>query len=350
VVRLTTALALVTLLLSGASGTPALADGGGGAGGGGPGKPDQGKVSGSLGTRLLEAPVKRRDDPRARVYIVDHVKPGTTFSRRIEIRNTSPKPQLVSTYPAASRIKDGAWLPEPGRQANELSSWITIDKPEFVAPPRSRTTIKATIAVPDDVKPGERYAVIWSSVASPKPGPTANVQLINRVGIRVYLDVGQGEERASDFEISDIRAGRTDDGHPRVRATVANTGGRALEVGGSLSLADGPAGQRTDPVRSRIVANLSPGDTASIDFVLDDELPDGPWGATLVLEGGKVRHTATATLTFPRMNGVWGLAADLDAPLPLALSVATGLAAVAALALVVTYRRTRRRPRFRGAA
>jgi hypothetical protein len=349
VARLTTALALFILLLSGAAGMPAFADGGGGGGDGG--HPTHGKTSGSVGTRLLEAPTKRRDDPRARVYIVDHVKPGTTFSRRIEIRNTSPKPQLVSNYPAASEIRDGGWLPASDREANELSSWITINKPELIAPPRSRTTIKATIAVPDDVKPGERYAVIWASVASPKPGPTGNVQLINRVGIRVYLDVGHGDEAPSDFQISNIRPGRTEDGRPRVKATVRNTGGRALEVGGTLSLSDGPAGQRVGPYRSQLVATLAPGDTAPLTFLLSEQLPDGPWKATLTVKGGKVKHTATATLTFPDTNGGWGLVADLDAPLPLAVTVTAALVCLAVLVLLaIAVRRSRHRLRLRGAA
>jgi hypothetical protein len=40
-------------------------------------------ADGLLGIRLLEAPVERRDDPRARLYVVDHVTPGTTITRRL---------------------------------------------------------------------------------------------------------------------------------------------------------------------------------------------------------------------------------------------------------------------------
>ena len=37
--------------------------------------------AGSIGIRLLEAPVNRENDPRARIYIVDHVSQGTTIAR-----------------------------------------------------------------------------------------------------------------------------------------------------------------------------------------------------------------------------------------------------------------------------
>jgi hypothetical protein len=36
--------------------------------------------AGSVGLRLLEAPTSRRDDPRARVYVVDHLHPGESIS------------------------------------------------------------------------------------------------------------------------------------------------------------------------------------------------------------------------------------------------------------------------------
>ncbi|MDP1793557.1 MAG: hypothetical protein Q8K63_05395 [Acidimicrobiales bacterium] len=42
---------------------------------------------GSISIRLLDAPTNRADDPRAKTYIVDHVSPGTTISRRVEIGN-----------------------------------------------------------------------------------------------------------------------------------------------------------------------------------------------------------------------------------------------------------------------
>lgn len=59
----------------------------------GTGRPD----GGGIGIRLLEASVNRRDDPRARVFIVDHMNPGSTITRRFEIRNTSPRPQRVGS-------------------------------------------------------------------------------------------------------------------------------------------------------------------------------------------------------------------------------------------------------------
>lgn len=43
--------------------------------------------AGSIGVRLLSVPVAALDDPRARLYIVDHLHPGTVIHRRIEVSN-----------------------------------------------------------------------------------------------------------------------------------------------------------------------------------------------------------------------------------------------------------------------
>src|SRR5688572_30162225 len=41
------------------------------------------EATGSIGIRLVDAPVTARDDPRAQIYIVDHLAPGTVITRRI---------------------------------------------------------------------------------------------------------------------------------------------------------------------------------------------------------------------------------------------------------------------------
>jgi hypothetical protein len=52
--------------------------------------------------------------------------------------------------------------------------------------------------VPVNLRNGERYAVLWAQVVSPKDS-RHNVAVVHRVGVRVYLDVGPGGEPASDF-------------------------------------------------------------------------------------------------------------------------------------------------------
>src|SRR3954452_18238752 len=70
--------------------------------------------AGSIGIRLLEAPVDRQEDPRARIYIIDHLAQGATISRRFEVVNITNSPQTISLYAGAATPKDGDFVGSPG--------------------------------------------------------------------------------------------------------------------------------------------------------------------------------------------------------------------------------------------
>ncbi|MGS2645633.1 hypothetical protein [Streptosporangium sp. G12] len=329
---------LLALLSHAMIGAPATADVG----------RDRGRPTGEpvLGIRLLEIPANRMDDPRSHFFIVDHVNPGTTFTRRLEVYSTSPEPQHVKLYAAAAGIKGGRFTFAPGRAANELSSWITLNHATVNLPAHGRVPVKATVTVPPWATQAERYAVIWAEVTSPEPGPERNIALVNRVGIRAYLDVGPGGEPPSDFRIGEIVPQRTDDGRPKIVAAVANTGQRALDLDGRLSLSEGPSSLRAGPFPTDRDTTLAPGDRGEVTVLLGDDLPDGPWTFRLILHSGRVGHTATGTLTFPAKPGTWGLAASMDSPLTLILTLAGSVALVAAALLLIGFRRFRARRRI----
>src|SRR5687768_16482086 len=75
-----------------------------------------------IGIRLVDAPVATRDNPRASVYIIDHVAPGTRIERRIEVTNDTGKRTEVAVYPAAAEIKDGSFAGLEADTPNELST------------------------------------------------------------------------------------------------------------------------------------------------------------------------------------------------------------------------------------
>jgi hypothetical protein len=68
---------------------------------------------GSIGLRLLDAPITQREDPRARIYVVDHLAPGTVIHRRVEVSNTSASTAGVVLYSAAASIAKGSFLGRP---------------------------------------------------------------------------------------------------------------------------------------------------------------------------------------------------------------------------------------------
>lgn len=291
---------------------------------------------GSIGIRLVDAPTARRDDPRARVYIVDHVAPGTTISRRVEISNETSASQHIDTYPAAASVKDGGFRFGDGRARNELSTWTTVEPGEGEYAAAEKRIATVTIAVPKDASEGERYEVIWASVgaAAPTGGGIAEV---NRVGIRVYLSVGPGGEPPSNFTIKSLQARRRN-GVPEVTAVVKNTGGRALDLTGDLALNDGPGGLRAGPFPANLNKTLGIGDAATLTVKLDKAIPSGPWKAKLTLESGLTKRSASGTLTFPT-SGATNVdtdpASNYTAPITAALAVA------AAGAFFLVWRRRR---------
>lgn len=259
-------------------------------------------AGGTIGIRLLEAPVNRRDDPRALMYIVDYLSPGAVISRKLEVVNTSRQQQHVELYAAAASITRDQFVVAADRTANELSSWVTLSSPSRDIPAGGHTDVDTTITVPAGAPSGERYAVVWAQVSSPSGAP-GTVRVVNRVGVRLYLDVGVGGEPASDFTILSLTAARTSDGTPEVLAQVRNTGARALDLTGSLALVDGPGSMSAGPFRTDLGVTLGIGDFGQVGVLLDKRLPDGPWTSRLTLASGRAEHTVEDRLTFPHNPG-----------------------------------------------
>jgi hypothetical protein len=266
---------------------------------------DQGEYDSTIGIRLLETPTNRAGDPRAQVYIVDHLAPGTTIKRRVSVTNSSLQPRHIEVFPGAASISDSTFNAMSDRSTNELTSWVSFDKAALDLQGAETSEVLVTIAVPRTGSEGEKYGVIWAETSAPSNTPD-NVLMISRVGIRIYLDVGAGGESPSSFEIGSITPARTKDGQPEVLAAVRNTGGRALDMAGELSLSDGPGGVSAGPFPLAVGATLLPGQSSQVRILLDKRLPVGPWAARLTLRSGSIERTVTATITFPSADDTVG--------------------------------------------
>ena len=295
-------------------------------------------TGGGIGLRLLDVPTAAKLDPRARIYIVDHLAPGTVIHRRIEIANTTASGARVVVYPAAARVGKGAFLAAEGHARNELSTWTRVSPGASKVAAGKRINAVVTIAVPRDAAPGERYGVVWAEVRSARPGASGITQ-VNRVGIRLYLSVGQGGPPAANFKIDSVTAKRSPDGRPMVLATVHNTGGRALDMNGTLRLRDGPGGLNAGPYPADLGVSLAIGDTETVRIVLDKRLPAGPWHAQINLRSGLLSRNARATITFP--------AAEASSSWPRLVII--GLLGLVGLLLAITALLIARRRRARSA-
>ena len=306
-------------------------------------------AAGSIGLRLLDAPVSAGNDPRARVYIVDHLAPGTSITRHLEVSNTTASIAHVSLYAAAATIANGAFLGAAGHTANDLSNWTSVVPASPDVPAGAKLTATVTISVPTDAAPGEQYAVIWAEARS-SAAPAGGVIQVTRVGIRLYLSIGPGGAPAASMTIDSLTAKRSPDGRPMVVAVVHNTGGRALDISGTLQLSAGPGGLSAGPFPATLGVTLAIGDTEPVAVTLNKLLPAGPWSAMITLKSGLLERSAAAIITFPDS----GAAGPVK---PLALTVPSkpgwpypaiaGLLALLLLAIAASIVAMRLRPRLR---
>ena len=255
--------------------------------------------AGSVGIRLLDAPVASRDDPRARVYIVDHLAPGATIERRIEVSNTTGAALRVSLYSAAATVADGTFLGAAGRTPNDLSTWTTAAPSSLTVPSGGRVTATVRISVPRDAAPGEQYAAVWAEASS---GTGGGVTQVSRVGLRLYVSIGPGGAPAADFRIDNLRAQRDSAGAASVLAEVANTGGRAVDMSGTLRLSEGPGGISAGPFPAKLGTTLAAGGTEPVTIGLDNALPSGRWKASLSLRSGLLERHAEADIVVPAIG------------------------------------------------
>lgn len=256
--------------------------------------------SAGLGIRLLDAPVDRRDDPRARTYVVDHVKPGTTIRRRVQISDNTNGPLHASLYIGGAQIENGSFRPTDKADPSELSEWGTVSPTSVDLRAGGTANAEVTLAVPASASAGERYGVIWAELP---PSSGSNIKEVNRVGVRIYLSVGAGGEPKSDFTVDSLQGSRRADGVAVVLAQVHNTGGRALDMSGTLSLAEGPAGLSAGPFAATLGTSLLSGQTEPVTIVLGKEITGGPWKATLDVRSGVLLRKAQAQISFPDKAG-----------------------------------------------
>lgn len=300
-----------------------------------------------LGVRLLDIPANTKDDPRARAYIVDRLAPGTEIRRRIQVENNTGSPQSVRLYPGAAHIQDGSFIGDNAGTKNELTGWTRVEQQQLELAPGGSADVATTIQVPNDAPEGEHYGAVWAEMRSTTEEPSkGSITQVNRVGIRIYLSVGPGNGKPADFSIGSLTAARDSTGKPQLTASVTNTGGRALDILGDLTLNQGPGGLSAGPFSIQKASTMAPGEVQKVVFLLPAEIPNGPWTAKVQLRSGLLEHETTAPITFPDDGSATAPAPvqEQDTALPFIMGVA--LALTLALATGAVLVRRRRHPRL----
>jgi len=300
---------------------------------------------GSIGIRLVDIPQDGIDDPRARQYIVDHLNPGITIERRIEVSNSTSGPTTVQVYAGGAEITPGGFVGQPAGTQNDLSSWTSLSEGQLTIPAGGKVMDTVTVAVPADAAPGEQYAAIWVETAATNSGPIAAV---NRVGIRMYVSIGGDNPPPTSFVVDTLTASRNDDGTAVLSAQLHNTGGRAIDASGSLTLTSTSGSLSAGPYAATLGTTIAPGDTEPVTVEITDDVAAGPWVARIEVTSGTHTESFEAEVTFPE-SGVGEAVPVEDDEIPIWALVLSGtlvlLLAGGSTALILHHRnRTVRTP------
>jgi len=248
--------------------------------------------------QLLDVSASLQNDPRAQLYIIDNIAPGVTIERNFRVRNTSSSAQTIRISTETADITNGSFAVVGESEPDTLADWSSPEISEIELDAGSSADVALEIAVPTNAAEGEQYAALWAEVKSDADA-SSNVITANRAGIRMYVSVGAGNGPAAAFSIDSLTAARDDSGAPQIIAAVTNTGGRAVDIRGELSLTNGPSSLSAGPFELTETTTLAPGESGEVSVTLDDALPNGPWDATLTLTSGLLSEEASATFTFP---------------------------------------------------
>jgi hypothetical protein len=293
-----------------------------------------------FGIRLMQAPVSERNNPRAQTEIIDSLHPGTTIHRLIAVGNLGAAPVRLRIYAAAAVIRRGQFLPANRQYAqNLMTTWVRVNHPHVLLKPGHSRAVRVTIRVPRHAPEGEQYGVIWAQGSNVMHGHHANVTLVNRAGIRIYLAVGPGGGPPSSFTLGPVSGTVARNGAKVASVEVHNTGGRAVDLTGKLTLTSKSDGLRAGPFAAT-PTDLAPGQSFRVPVVLPAKVPDGPWQAAITLQSGVLSHSEHTSLAFTATGGGGGGFAAM----PVAAVVLILLVLTLAGVLVRRIRRGRTQP------
>jgi hypothetical protein len=252
-----------------------------------------------FGSRLVDVPVSEANNPRALRYIIDYLPTATTIRRRILVTNSETRTARFTVYADAAQIGNGQFTGDAGATRSELTGWISVQHPAVTLAPGASEMDLVTIKVPLAATRGEHYGMIWVQQEAYVRGTNGfGVNEIDRVGIRIYLAVGRGGAPPTVFAITSMTGSRSVKGQPSLVVHVDNTGGRAVDLDGTMRLTGGPGGTSAGPFPSQQIITLAPGQSGNMSFAPPKSLPDGPWQAKVTLVSGITTGTATGTVQF----------------------------------------------------
>src|ERR1700728_3563055 len=124
---------------------------------------------GTFGVRLVDVPVSEAGNPRALRYVIDYLPTGSVIKRRILVANDEARTARFTVYADAAFISGGEFVGYAGATRNELTTWVSVQRPVVTLAAGASVMDMITIRVPLGATRGEHYGVIWVQQAAKVP-------------------------------------------------------------------------------------------------------------------------------------------------------------------------------------
>ncbi|MBP7216828.1 MAG: hypothetical protein KBA46_06055 [Candidatus Omnitrophica bacterium] len=228
------------------------------------------------------------DQDRVRIM----VKPGTTYTGRIEVKNPSDEPRQVKAYLQDWVYSDDQGSKEIlplGSKATSCANWISIVPQEFTVPAFGKRAINYSVSIPSDAH-GGYYAVLFceSSLGSVEAQELQNestaavVPISVRIGFLFFVEIKDTATR--DVAIENFAIEKTGTGYA-MSINYQNIGTVDIKANGTFNIMD----QRgVVCARGRFDDNYSlPGDHALLRSRWSNALDKGTYDVVVTLDLGR---------------------------------------------------------------
>jgi hypothetical protein len=179
------------------------------------------------------------------------VAAGSTLAETAIVSNHTAEAVTLLTY-----VVDGTTTPQGGVALGPrdgtpqgLGLWTTLTASSITVPPDSDMAVPFTINVPIGTMPGDyigglviQAPVETGQVSSSADGTSVRIDVVNRQGVRIYLNVaGQSVTKLEAGKLSWTKA----DDNVSVTLAVTNTGNTTLHPQGSVDFASALGANKT---------------------------------------------------------------------------------------------------------
>jgi hypothetical protein len=166
-------------------------------------------------------------------WFIYTLNPGEIKKSKVDIKNDSDQPVDLKIYPVeATTTKDGSFAPQSEDAIkNGVGSWINMSVNGLTLNPKEIKTVDFIITVPQNAEPGDHMGAII--IQNNKTERNTSVQIINRLGARIYITVPGEKNNKLEIETFDKTM---DKGKVVFQLTLANQGNTRITPKGEIEI------------------------------------------------------------------------------------------------------------------